>query len=125
MQEHLYTRLIIYFLPKILQKDVPTLKTFNPSLNTNNDEISRRPWHAHRLEWFSPGAFFSYVGTVYRWVWSEDGSKADSYGNEKLIRKWTKSVFFIRDQKFGQADSYGNEKLIIRKWTKSTGLGAF
>ena len=49
---------------------------------------------------------------------------ADSYGNEKLIRKWTKSVFFIRDQKFGQADSYGNEKL-IRKWTKSTGLGAF
>ena len=48
----------------------------------------------------------------------------DSYGNEKLIRKWTKSVSFIRNQKFGQADSYGNEKL-IRKWTKSTGLGAF
>ena len=23
---------------------------------------------------------------------------ADSYGSEKLIRKWTKSVFFIRDQ---------------------------
>ena len=41
--------------------------------------------------------------------------KADSYGNEKLIRKWTKSVFFIRDQKFGQADSYGNEKLIYTK----------
>ena len=52
------------------------------------------------------------------------GEKADSYGNEKLIRKWTKSVSFIRDQKFGQADSYGNEKR-IRKWTKSTGLGAF
>ena len=51
-------------------------------------------------------------------------TKADSYGNEKLIRKWTKSVFFIQYQKFGQADSYGNEKL-IRKWTKSTGLGAF
>ena len=51
--------------------------------------------------------------------------KADSYGNEELIRKWTKFVFFIRDQKFGQADSSnGNEKL-IRKWTKSTGLGAF
>ena len=51
-------------------------------------------------------------------------NKADSYGNEKLIRKWNKSVFFIRHQKFGQVDSYGNEKL-IRKWTKSTGLGAF
>ena len=50
--------------------------------------------------------------------------EADSYGNEKLIRKWTKFVFFIRDQKFGQADSYENEKR-IRKWTKTTGLGAF
>ena len=30
-------------------------------------------------------------------------SKADSYGNEKLIRKWTKSAFF----RFFQ--SYGNE----------------
>ena len=38
--------------------------------------------------------------------------KVDSNGNEKLIRKWTKSVFLIRDQKFGQADSYGNEKLL-------------
>ena len=35
-------------------------------------------------------------------------SKADSYGNEKLIRKWTKSVFFFRDQKFGQSQTYGN-----------------
>ena len=35
-------------------------------------------------------------------------SKADSYGNEKLIRKWTKSVIFIRDQKFGQRQTYGN-----------------
>ena len=35
-------------------------------------------------------------------------SKADSYGNVKLIRKWTKSVFFIRDQKFGQSQTYGN-----------------
>ena len=58
---------------------------------------------------------FNFSKTIY---------KADSYGNKKLIRKWTKSVFFIRDQKFGQADSYGNEKL-TRKWTKSTGLGAF
>ena len=29
--------------------------------------------------------------------------KADSYGNEKLIRKWTKSVFF------GFFQFYGNE----------------
>ena len=29
---------------------------------------------------------------------------ADSYGNEKLIRKWIKSVFFIRDQTFGQSN---------------------
>ena len=30
--------------------------------------------------------------------------KADSYGNEKLIRKWTKPVFFIRDQKLGRVE---------------------
>ena len=34
------------------------------------------------------------------------GAEADSCGNEKLLRKWTKPVFFIRDQKFGQ--TYGN-----------------
>ena len=34
--------------------------------------------------------------------------KADSYGNEKLTRKWTKTVFFIRDQKFGQSQTHGN-----------------
>ena len=66
----------------------------------------------------------TYNRTSFRFMPLYFCTKADSYGNEKLIRKWTKSAFFIRDQKFGQADSYGNEKL-IRKWTKSTGLGAF
>ena len=61
--------------------------------------------------------------TVYTYVLRLCTYKADSYGNENLTRKWTKSVFFIRDQKFGQADSHRNEKL-IRKWSKSTGLGA-
>ena len=41
--------------------------------------------------------------------WYEVGMlKVPAYGNEKLIRKWTKSVFFIRDQKFGQSQTYGN-----------------
>ena len=39
-------------------------------------------------------------------------------GTKTYIRKWTKSVFFIREQKYGQADSYENEKP-IRNWTKS------
>ena len=33
-------------------------------------------------------------------------SKADSYAYEKLIRKWTKSVFFFRDQKHERRPSY-------------------
>ena len=58
------------------------------------------------------------MGTKNLYETGPNPFKVDSYGNEKIIRKWTKSVFFIRDQKFGQADSYGNEKL-IRNWTKS------
>ena len=38
----------------------------------------------------------------------EKYGQADSYGNEKLVRKWTKSVFFIRDQNIGQSQTYGN-----------------
>ena len=45
-------------------------------------------------------------------------------GTKNLCENGPNPFFFIRDQKFGQADSYGNGKL-IRKWTKSTGLGAF
>ena len=45
-------------------------------------------------------------------------------GTKNLNENGPNPFFFIRDQKFGQADSYGNENL-IRKWTKSTGLGAF
>ena len=39
-------------------------------------------------------------------------------GTKNLYENGPNPFFFIRDQKFGQADSYGNEKL-IRKWTKS------
>ena len=39
------------------------------------------------------------------------GGTADSYGNEKLIRNWTRSVFSVFFQ------SYGYEKL-IRNWTR-------
>ena len=45
-------------------------------------------------------------------------------GTKNVYENGPNPFFLIRDQKFGQADSYRNEKF-IRKWTKSTGLGAF
>ena len=42
------------------------------------------------------------------------GAKADSYAYEKLIRKWTKSVFFGVFQSYGYEngpDSYGQIRL--------------
>ena len=36
------------------------------------------------------------MGSRYEYDFSDEISrKADSYGNEKLVRKWTKSVLFM------------------------------
>ena len=53
--------------------------------------------------------FFRIFDIVFQYV-----GKADSYAYEKLIRKWTKSVFFGFFQSYGYEngpDSYGQIRL--------------
>ena len=114
------------FSPTLYRVDPTLLPSGNPIKCHQEEVLSLQPmFPPKRFDTFLPLSCHSLGDAQKVWMPSDFSfNQADSYGNEKLIRKWTKSVVFIRDQKFGQADSYGNEKL-IRKWTKSTGLGAF
>ena len=62
----------------------------------------------------SGGFIRSNAALLYKILFKEksermnERTEADSYGNKKLIRKWIKSVFVIRDPKIGQSQTYGN-----------------